>query len=281
VTPSPGSPSREDDIADLRRRLEEADQLVGAIAQGSVDAVVVGPDEERKRVLMLSGAYGRYRQIVEDMRDGAVTVTPNGEIIFVNRSFSELLGLSGPDLFRKPLHHFVAIQNRAEVAALCGARSRRAHGVALQREDGTSLMAALSVVAANDGFTTILVTQVGADDHGPARPSASRDPETASWADLVDRMDQPALVASADGRILHANERLTSLLEMAPGGVDGLSVGDLFVYESRDGIGRALASGHRGGAQSEASLRRDSAELPVIVTVTRIDAWRVCLFKRL
>ena len=65
----------EQQIETLREQLHEAEELRRAISHGEVDAFVVGPTEDSKRVLMLSGAYSRYRQLVEDMQQGAVTVT--------------------------------------------------------------------------------------------------------------------------------------------------------------------------------------------------------------
>ena len=74
----------EQQIETLRQQLHEAEDLRRAISHGEVDAFVVGPTEDSKRVLMLSGAYSRYRQLVEDMQQGAVTVARSGEIMFAN-----------------------------------------------------------------------------------------------------------------------------------------------------------------------------------------------------
>ena len=41
--------------------LSEAEQLRQAIASGEVDAFLVGKDDKEKRVLLLAGAYQRYR----------------------------------------------------------------------------------------------------------------------------------------------------------------------------------------------------------------------------
>src|SRR4026208_265683 len=79
-----------------------------AISHGEVDAFVVGPSDDSKRVLMLSGAYARYRQLVEEMQQGAVTVSQTGEIMFANHAFAAMLGLAPIDLFRVPLTRYVA-----------------------------------------------------------------------------------------------------------------------------------------------------------------------------
>src|SRR5688572_984275 len=96
----------EREIALLRQQLQEAEELQHAITHGQVDAFVVGPSEDTKRVLMLSGAYARYRQLVEDMHQGAVTVSRGGEIMFANHAFAALLNLRPIDLFRVPLQQY-------------------------------------------------------------------------------------------------------------------------------------------------------------------------------
>src|SRR3970040_356189 len=125
------------EIEALRQRLQEAEELREAISHGEVDAFVVGPTEDSKRVLMLSGAYARYRQLVEDMQQGAVTVSRSGEIMFANHSFAALLKMSPVDLFRVPLQRYVAAADRQKLVALLNPRAGQPDIVAaLLRADG-------------------------------------------------------------------------------------------------------------------------------------------------
>ncbi len=77
-------------IEDLRMRLEEAEETLRAIRKGEVDALVVsGPQGER--VYTLRGAEQPYRVFVETMNEGAVTLGPDGTILYCNNRFGELL----------------------------------------------------------------------------------------------------------------------------------------------------------------------------------------------
>jgi len=74
----------------LQSRLQEAEDTLNAIYGGEIDAVVVsGPDGEQ--IFTLKGAEHPYRVLVEEMSEGAVTLTPDGTILYCNRRFAELV----------------------------------------------------------------------------------------------------------------------------------------------------------------------------------------------
>jgi PAS domain S-box-containing protein len=75
----------------LRMKLEEAEASIQAIRNGEVDAVVVtGPEGEK--IYTLSGAEHIYRILVEAINEGAVVLSPDGIIVYCNRSFASILG---------------------------------------------------------------------------------------------------------------------------------------------------------------------------------------------
>lgn len=87
---SPTSVAPPDNLADLRARLDEAEQTLNAIRHGDVDALVVaGPQGDR--IYTLSGAEHVYRTVVETMFEAALTVGPDGTIRFCNQRFCDLL----------------------------------------------------------------------------------------------------------------------------------------------------------------------------------------------
>jgi PAS domain S-box-containing protein len=76
-----------DVVGDLRARLDEADEVLSAIREGEVDAVVV----QGSRLFTLKGADEPYRVLIEEMNQGAVTLSADGSILYCNRRFAELL----------------------------------------------------------------------------------------------------------------------------------------------------------------------------------------------
>lgn len=75
----------------LRSSLDEAQETLNAIRNGEVDAVVV-TGSKGSQIYSLSGAEQPYRVYVEQMQEGAVTVTPDGLILYCNQRFAEMVG---------------------------------------------------------------------------------------------------------------------------------------------------------------------------------------------
>jgi len=70
----------------------DAVETIDAIHHGQVDAVVVIKGVEGPQVVMLEGADKPYHVLVERMSEGAITVGPDGRILYVNERLSELTG---------------------------------------------------------------------------------------------------------------------------------------------------------------------------------------------
>jgi PAS domain S-box-containing protein len=76
---------------DLRMRLAEAEETLEAIQRGQVDALIIDSPEGQK-IFSLTGAERPYRELIEQMSEGAVTMDNAGSIRYCNKAFAELLG---------------------------------------------------------------------------------------------------------------------------------------------------------------------------------------------
>ena len=79
-------------LSDLHQKLREAQETLDAIRNGEVDAVVVN-GAHGKQVYSLTGAEQPYRVYVEQMQEGAVTVSPDGLVLYCNRRLAEMLNV--------------------------------------------------------------------------------------------------------------------------------------------------------------------------------------------
>ncbi len=81
----------ESEIAELRLRLTEAEETIQAIRSGAVDAVVVD-EPNGTRIYTLQAADRPYRLLVEEMQQGALTLSDDGTLAYCNRCFADLVG---------------------------------------------------------------------------------------------------------------------------------------------------------------------------------------------
>ncbi len=83
------------DFADLKSRLAEAEDTLRALRSGEVDALVVD-GKSGAQVFTLKSAAEPYRLLVEQMREGAITLSLEGVVLYCNEAFADIVGKSAP-----------------------------------------------------------------------------------------------------------------------------------------------------------------------------------------
>jgi len=84
--------------ADLTARLMEAEETLRAIQNGEVDALVVSTTKG-EQVFTLKGADHTFKVLIENMSEGALTMTKEGVILYANKWFAGMV--------RKPLEKVI------------------------------------------------------------------------------------------------------------------------------------------------------------------------------
>jgi len=88
-------------------RMVEAEETLRAIGAGEIDAFVVSDGGSGQRVFTLVNADRPYRMFVENMRDGAATLSSGGLILYANRRLAELLASSRDEIVGSAMDAFV------------------------------------------------------------------------------------------------------------------------------------------------------------------------------
>jgi len=106
-----------EELAELRLRLGENAEILRAIRKGEVDAVLAqGPNGDQ--LFTLKGADDPYRVLIEEMNQGAVTLSADGSILYCNRRFCELLKTPLEEIVSLAFDAFVAPDERGAFAHL-------------------------------------------------------------------------------------------------------------------------------------------------------------------
>ena len=101
------------EIEELERRLTEAEETLEAIRRGEVDALVVeGPKGEV--IYTLTSADYPYRLMIDEMNEGALSVSPDSFILYSNRHFGSILGLTETSSSGIPFGDFIVPHMREQ-----------------------------------------------------------------------------------------------------------------------------------------------------------------------
>ncbi|HQT55261.1 MAG TPA: HWE histidine kinase domain-containing protein [Phenylobacterium sp.] len=105
------------EISELRDQLAEALETLEAIRNGEVDAVVVGGPDNR-RVYTLETADRSYRQLIEQMTDGALMISQEGDVLYGNRALADMMGAPASRLTGAQFATFVTPDSSADFRRL-------------------------------------------------------------------------------------------------------------------------------------------------------------------
>jgi PAS domain S-box-containing protein len=132
-------------IEQLEIRLEEAESTLQAIRHGEVDALVVS-SPTGPQVYTLQSADHPYRILIQEMQEGALTLTSTGLILYANLAFARMMRTSLESIVGTSMQRFVAPRELQSFQAFferC-ARSNSRGEMVLQAADGTLVPAFLA-----------------------------------------------------------------------------------------------------------------------------------------
>ena len=133
-----------EEIEDLRSRLQEAEETLRAIRKGEVDALVVTERQGGERVYTLRSADRPYRLMIEGMRQGAVTLTPAGVVLYCNACFAGLVKVPLSSLAGSSMQPLLDPASQCLFQALLEDGEGQAE-VELRASDGTRVPSYLSL----------------------------------------------------------------------------------------------------------------------------------------
>src|SRR5689334_7991301 len=188
--------------AELQSRLDEAEETLRAIRSGEVDALVAeGPDGDA--VYTLKGADEGYRLLVEQMPEGAMTLTTDGLILFANDRLASMLTIPLERVIGSRLQEFVVAASHSVLDALLSARDSVKAELQLRREDGESVPVYVSASRLQlDGTAcvTFILTDLTDQKRNEKIVAAGKLAHS-----IVEQAATAILLLDSEGRIIEAN----------------------------------------------------------------------------
>ena len=94
------------ELEETKRQLYEAQEAIEAIRTGQVDALIMQGNDGHQ-LYTLQTADHAYRLFIEKMNEGAVTLNPEGLILYANSRFAQMLGYELSHVIGAFLQQFV------------------------------------------------------------------------------------------------------------------------------------------------------------------------------
>ncbi len=256
----------------LEERLDQAEEVLTALRSGEVDAIVVsGADGER--VYTLKGADEAYRVMVEGMADGALTLTPEGLILFSNQRFAALMGRPLERIMGARLDEFVTPEDQAGLRELLAEHHDRKAELNLRTDTGETVPIFASVhnfVLDDVEHLCMIVTDLTEQKRTHAMIAAEKLARS-----ILEQAAEAILVLDAAGRIVRASEsadllagepvlhcEFDTLFRLR------LSSGEDYPFERIDATTRLL--GKFNGVETRAKMR-DGRDVPLLMSASTLS----------
>ena len=191
------------EVERLRLRLHEAEDTLQAIRDHEVDAFVVSGKHD-KEVLVLGTAHRPYRLLLEEMHQGAVTLSREGTVLYANQRVAAMLAAPIEGIVGAQFERFVHEGDKPFLTALL---ANPETGVAqselrLTAAEGPPVSALVTVNQLLDepGIVCLILTDLTERKRQDALVAA----ETLSRS-ILDQAVDAIVVCDTNGRILRAS----------------------------------------------------------------------------
>jgi PAS domain S-box-containing protein len=146
---------------ELRLQLKDAHSIISAIRYGEIDALLIS-EEKGEQVYILQGADRVYREIIEKMNEGYVTLNEHGVILFCNKSFSQMLHKPLEQVIGTTMLEFFSPSEAETFGQYLASMSRFQREFVLKDANGLPVSALISADFCADGqlFAYIIVTDL-------------------------------------------------------------------------------------------------------------------------
>ena len=261
---------------DLTKRLQEAEETLEAIRKGHVDAVVVdGP--QGQQVYTLENADRPYRLLIEQMQEGAVTLSDNGTVLYCNARFADLVGSQRETLIGTNVTMLMGTAEAGEFLGLLVHGRGKARAAEFNLRTGAALDVPVNIslvdLAVEPGMPRIVCVIVTDLTHSRQRSHelAAANDRLASEIDerrraedslelALDAADMGSWTIDLATQLTHSSSRFSSIFGRADStALDFDAMLEQFLPDDRHLVAQAFARApHDGFIDFEKRMKRDS-----------------------
>jgi PAS domain S-box-containing protein len=213
MTDEPSGPKLAAELAGLRARLAEAENVLSAIRNGEVDALVV-TGERGEHVYTLHGAY---QQLSETMSEGVVTLSAGGVILYCNARLAQMLGRPLAEVLGTALRNYLPPEDQQPLEAiLAQARTKSSRGeINLKSSEGRLVPVHLSASRLPGEEAEMVFCLVLTDLTGQKRREQMVADERLARL-ILEQAAEAIVVCDEQGRVIRANRAAQQFCDGSP-----------------------------------------------------------------
>lgn len=192
---------------DLRARLEKTEATLREILSGEADAMFV-KGKSGGQLFALKSADQSYRILIENMSEGALTLTPDGVILYANRRFAGMLRMPLEKVIGSDIAAWFVSESRQLLQTMLRTEPVDKHSeeMTLAAADGTQVPVYLSVSRLHQDEMAGVLCMVATDLSEQKRTEAILADEQLAHAILHQAADAIVICDDA-GRIIRASRQ--------------------------------------------------------------------------
>ena len=222
------------EVVGLRQRVRELEETLEAIRSGEVDAIVVSKDDVQL-VYTLEGADHPYRALIDNIREGALTLSRSGMILFTNTRFAELVQLPPEHVLGTSIFDHILPEFQEPVKkALRGIEKKACRSQVRIRQGSVSLPIHLSMNALThdkDTKISVVITDRRKDDE-----------RLRFQAGMLNAVGDAVIAVDTDNKIIFWNEGASRIYGWKAEEVLGRSTDEVMVPEISKGNAEEILS---------------------------------------
>ena len=197
---------------ELRRSLGESQELLRAISSGEVDALVVSRPEG-EQVFTLEGADRAYRVLIEAMNDGALTIDPDGTILYCNSRFAEMVKTSLEKVIGSSIYHFIPQADHSDFRAIQKGLGRGELALSAKAESILPVYISINSLTLSESKKAfcVVVTDLTEQKHKEEIVAAEKLARS-----IIEQATEAVVVCNESGKIIRFSNALSRILGCDP-----------------------------------------------------------------
>jgi PAS domain S-box-containing protein len=222
------------EVADLREKVRELEETLDAIRSGEVDAIVVSKGDVHK-VYTLEGADHPYQALIENIREGALTLSRTGMILYTNTQFADMVQIPPDKVPGTSILDHIAPDNIPEIEGAMREITKRACRIRIRiRQGSLSIPVIISMNALTpdeDTKISVVVTDRRKDD---------AQLRLQSW--MLDAVGDAVIATDTDEKVIYWNAAATKTYGWKPDEVLGHTFADVVIPDIPKDEAREIAA---------------------------------------